>query len=152
MRMSSAATSVCNVTSAAPTIFPVSRSPLMNSTSSAPALAPGATLVLHVPQSPGFLATEAEYLARGWGVLLHDPGMFERTLLWAPERGAGCRLATDGLACWREGQAACFADGTCAGLAVAFAQIAVKIDVAAENFGQLRGYRVRDAGGVRRDE
>lgn len=80
-----------------------------------PALAPGTGIVLRSGPTPDqYLATEANYLAQSWLILLYDdPGI--HALRIAPDRGSGCRATPEGLECWDEGDAACFAAGTCAG-------------------------------------
>jgi hypothetical protein len=46
-------------------------------------------------------------------VLLYDEPSVH-SLHIAPDRGSGCRATYQGLECWDEGQAECFANGTCA--------------------------------------
>ncbi len=66
----------------------------------APALAPGAHLLLRVPEHRRYLATEAGYLARAWAVLLYeDPSVECRVFLWSSNRQTTCRPAADGFEC-----------------------------------------------------
>jgi hypothetical protein len=80
----------------------------------APALRPGTAIILRGTPPPGrYLATEADYLARCWLVLLYENRDLQ-TMRLNPSRGTGCVSGTDGgLDCWLEGQAACFAAKTC---------------------------------------
>ncbi|MEO8504974.1 MAG: hypothetical protein ABI609_13835 [Acidobacteriota bacterium] len=79
----------------------------------APALVPGTGIILRSPPLPGrYLATEADYLAQCWMILLYDdPGI--HALRATAERGTGCRATADALECWHEHQAVCVAAGTC---------------------------------------
>ena len=87
---------------------------LLSIVTSAPALAPGTGVILRSGPTPElYLATEADYLARSWlGLLYDDPAI--HALRLAPDRGTGCRATSEGLDCWHEQQADCFAAGTCA--------------------------------------
>lgn len=87
---------------------------LLSIVTSAPALAPGTGIILRSGPTPSlYLATEAEYLAQSWLILLYDDTAIH-TLRLAPDRGTGCRAAAEGLDCWHEQQADCFAAATCA--------------------------------------
>lgn len=87
---------------------------LLSIVTSAPALTPGTGIILRSGPTPNlYLATEADYLAQSWLVLLYDAPGFHGLRL-APDRGTGCRATPEGLDCWHEQQAACFAAGTCA--------------------------------------
>lgn len=87
---------------------------LLSIVTSAPALTPGTSIILRSGSTPDlYLATEADYLAVSWLVLLYDDPAIHGLRL-APDRGTGCRATPEGLDCWREGQAECFAAGTCA--------------------------------------
>jgi len=87
---------------------------LLSIVTTAPALTPGTGIILRSPPTPDlYLATEADYLAQSWLVLLYDdPGI--HALRMAPDRGTGCRATPEGLECWHEQQAECFDAGTCA--------------------------------------
>ncbi|HEV7671629.1 MAG TPA: hypothetical protein VGS22_24170 [Thermoanaerobaculia bacterium] len=86
---------------------------LLSIVTNAPALVPGTSIILRGGHSPDrYIATEAEYLAQSWLILLYDNPAIH-VLRLSPERGAGCRAAPDALECWRELKAACFAAGTC---------------------------------------
>ena len=87
---------------------------LLSIVTAAPALTPGTGIILRSGTTPNlYLATEADYLAKSWLVLLYDDPAIHALRL-APDRGTGCRATPEGLDCWHEGQAACFAAGTCA--------------------------------------
>jgi hypothetical protein len=87
---------------------------LLSIVTTAPALAPGTGLILRSPPTPElYLATEADYLAQSWLILLYDTPTIH-ALRMASHRGTGCRAGAEGLDCWHEGQAECFAAGTCA--------------------------------------
>ena len=90
------------------------RKELLSIVTNAPALTPGTGLILRSAPTPDlYLATEADYLAMSWLVLLYDdPGI--HALRLAPDRGTGCRATPEGLDCWHEQEAECFAAGTCA--------------------------------------
>jgi hypothetical protein len=80
----------------------------------APALTPGTGVILRSPATPDlYLATEADYLAQSWLILLYDDPAIH-ALRMAPDRGTGCRATPEGLECWHEQQAECFNAGTCA--------------------------------------
>jgi len=68
----------------------------------APAIVPGTAIVLRSGPTPGrYLATEADYLAASWLVLLYDdPGI--HTLRLAPHRHTECRASADALVCRHE--------------------------------------------------
>jgi hypothetical protein len=87
---------------------------LLSIVTTAPALTPGTGIILRSPPTPYlYLATEADYLAQSWLVLLYDDTAIH-ALRMAPDRGTGCRATPEGLACWHEQQAECFDAGTCA--------------------------------------
>jgi hypothetical protein len=87
---------------------------LLSIVTTAPALTPGTGLILRSGPTPDlYLATEADYLAQSWLVLLYDDPALH-ALRMAPDRGTGCRATPEGLDCWHEQQAGCFAAGTCA--------------------------------------
>jgi hypothetical protein len=98
---------------------------LLSIVTNAPALTPGTGIILRSPPTPNlYLATEADYLAESWLVLLYDaPGI--HGLRVAPDRGTGCRATPEGLDCWHEGQAECFAAGTCAADHFAYDQLVI---------------------------
>ncbi len=86
---------------------------LLSIVTNAPALAPGTGIILRSGPTPElYLATEADYLAKSWLVLLYDDPTIHGLRL-APDRGTGCRATAEGLDCWHEQQAECFAAGTC---------------------------------------
>jgi hypothetical protein len=87
---------------------------LLSIVTAAPALTPGTGIILRSGPTPDlYLATEADYLAQSWLVLLYDDPAIHGLRL-APDRGTGCRATSEGLDCWHEQQAECFAAGTCA--------------------------------------
>jgi hypothetical protein len=87
---------------------------LLSIVTTAPALTPGTGIILRSAPTPGlYLATEAHYLAHCWLILLYDDPAIH-ALRITPSRGSGCRATPEGLNCWNEGQAECFAAGTCA--------------------------------------
>ncbi len=87
---------------------------LLSIVTSAPALTPGTGIILRSGPTPDlYLATEADYLAQSWLVLLYDDPAIHG-LRMAPDRGTGCRATPAGLDCWHEQEAECFAAGTCA--------------------------------------
>ena len=87
---------------------------LLSIVAAAPALAPGTGIILRSGPTPAlYLATEADYLAQSWLVLLYDDPAIHGLRL-APDRGTGCRATPQALDCWHEGKAECFAAGTCA--------------------------------------
>jgi MFS family permease len=87
---------------------------LLSIVTTAPALTPGTGIILRSPPTPDlYLATEADYLAQSWLILLYDDPAIH-ALRMASDRGTGCRATPDGLACWHEQQAGCFDAGTCA--------------------------------------
>jgi hypothetical protein len=86
---------------------------LLSIVTTVPALRPGTGIILRSGATPDlYLATEAEYLAQSWLVLLYDDPAIHAMRL-APDRGTGCRATAEGLDCWDEQQAGCFAAGTC---------------------------------------
>jgi hypothetical protein len=87
---------------------------LLSIVTTAPALTPGTGIILRSAPTPDlYLATEADYLAQSWLILLYDDTAIH-ALRMAPDRGTGCRATPVGLECWHEQQAECFAAGTCA--------------------------------------
>jgi hypothetical protein len=87
---------------------------LLSIVTTAPALTAGTGIILRSPPTPDlYLATEADYLAQSWLILLYDDTAIH-ALRMAPDRGTGCRATPEGLACWHEKQAECFDAGTCA--------------------------------------
>lgn len=66
----------------------------------APALAPGAHLLLRVRRADAYLATDAGYLARARMALLYaDPSLECRVVLWSDARGTRCEATPEGLLC-----------------------------------------------------
>jgi hypothetical protein len=87
---------------------------LLSIVTTAPAFVPGTGIILRSGPTPDlYLATEADYLATSWLVLLYDDPAIH-ALRMAPDRGTGCRATPEGLDCWHEQEAECFAAGTCA--------------------------------------
>ena len=87
---------------------------LLSIVTNAPGLTPGTGIILRSGPTPNlYLATEADYLAQSWLVLLFDDPAIH-SLRLAPDRGTGCRGTPEGLDCWHENKAECFAAGTCA--------------------------------------
>ncbi len=87
---------------------------LLSIVTNAPALTPGTGIILRSQPTPTlYLATEADYLAQSWLILLYDDTTIH-SLRMAPDRWSGCRAAAAGLDCWHEVQAQCLAAGTCA--------------------------------------
>jgi hypothetical protein len=87
---------------------------LLSIVTTAPALTPGTGIILRSPPTPDlYLATEADYLAQSWLILLYDDPAIH-ALRMAPDRWTGCRATPEGLECWHEMQAECLAAGTCA--------------------------------------
>lgn len=87
---------------------------LLSIVTAAPALTSGTGIILRSPPTPDlYLATEADYLAQSWLILLYDDPAIH-ALRMAPDRGTGCRATPEGLECWHEQQAGCFDAGTCA--------------------------------------
>ena len=87
---------------------------LLSIAASAPAIRPGTGVILRSgAMPPTYLATQADYLTQVWLRLIYDEPLIHSLRLW-PLRGTGCRPAPNGLDCWHEGQAGCFAAGRCA--------------------------------------
>jgi hypothetical protein len=96
---------------------------LLSIVNNAPALTPGTGIILRSPPTPNlYLATEADYMAESWLVLLYDDPAIQGLRL-APDRGTGCHATPTGLDCWHEQQAECFAAGTCAADHFAYNQL-----------------------------
>lgn len=113
-----------------------------------PSVKPGASLVLFMPEDPGWHATKADYLTRAWIRILHDatPDLSARTYLWTPGGQSGCKVEEAGLRCWMDAEKGCFEAGTCPGHLVRFEDLVVAA------FNPLEGrYRLvlrGDAGGA----
>lgn len=92
-----------------------------------PAVEPRASLVLFMPDDPGWHATKADYLARAWVRILYDetPDLSERTYLWTPGGQSGCKVEETGLRCWKDVEKLCFEAGTCPGHLVRFEDLVV---------------------------
>ena len=115
---------------------------LVSILTAAPSLQTGTTVILRGSSRAGRLrATEAGYLAGQWLRLLYDaPTLSSGTI--DPHRGSGCTPTATGVDCWREGEAACFADGTCAATHFRFEDIVVMdYDSAAETYALVRSLR-----------
>jgi len=79
----------------------------------APSVRPGTNVILRSQPTPDrYLATEADYLTESWLHLLYEQPELGSIRI-TPERGTACRATAAGLECWREGRAACVANGTC---------------------------------------
>jgi hypothetical protein len=92
----------------------VHKKELLSIVETAPAVTPHTGIILCSGPTPElYLATEANYLAQSWMVLLYDDPAIH-SLRIAPDRDSGCRAADQALECWDEGQATCLANGTCA--------------------------------------
>jgi hypothetical protein len=78
-----------------------------------PGKEPGTGIILRSRSTPDlYLATEADYLAQSWLQLLYDDRAIHALRL-APDRGTGCDATPQGLDCWHEGEATCFAARRC---------------------------------------
>jgi hypothetical protein len=98
---------------------------LLSIVTAVPALTPGTGIILRSGPTPDlYLATEADYLAQSWLVLLYDDPAVHGLRL-APDRGTGCRATPEGLDCWHEQQAECFAAGTCAADRFAYGKLVI---------------------------
>jgi hypothetical protein len=87
---------------------------LLSIVTTAPALTAGTGIILRSQPTPYlYLATEADYLAQSWLILLYDDPAIH-ALRMAPDRGTGCRATPEGLDCWHEQQSECVAAGSCA--------------------------------------
>ena len=108
----------------------------------APSIRPGTVIVLRgTARSGRLMATEADYLGRHWMRLLYnDPRV--RTLRLDPSRGSGCNAESLGVRCWREGQAACVANGTCQPARFTFdSMIVLDYDPRSETYRLVRTLR-----------
>jgi hypothetical protein len=94
---------------------------------SVPSVAPPASLVLFMPEDPGWHATKADYLARAWVRLLYEraPDLARRTYLWTPGGMSGCRAEGSGLRCFPEAEKSCFEAGTCPGHLLPYEELVV---------------------------
>ncbi|HSX78057.1 MAG TPA: hypothetical protein VLQ80_05745, partial [Candidatus Saccharimonadia bacterium] len=64
---------------------------LLSIVTAAPALTPGTGIILRSPPTPDlYLATEADYLAQSWLILLYDDPAIH-AMRMTPDRGTGCR-------------------------------------------------------------
>lgn len=87
----------------------------------APVFAPNSVLVLVQPPTPSILlATEADYLARSWAMILYPPATRPDVFLWNVERGALCRYEPSALRCFHEAEFQCVSNGACPGTAIPF--------------------------------
>ena len=76
------------------------RAELASLREAAPGLAPDARVLLRLPAHPGYVATDAGYLARAWMTLLHaDPTLECRVVLWAEGRPTSCEPSGPSLVC-----------------------------------------------------
>ena len=82
-----------------------------------PSVRPGASLVLFMPEDPGWHATKADYILRAWVRLLYDdtPDLAMNTYRWTPGAPGGCKVEDRGLRCWVDAEKDCFEAGTCPG-------------------------------------
>jgi hypothetical protein len=92
-----------------------------------PSVKSGASLVLFMPEDPGWHATKADYLTRAWVGILYDetPDLSTRTYLWTPGGQSGCKVEETGLRCWKDAETGCFEAGTCPGHLVRFEDLVV---------------------------
>jgi hypothetical protein len=92
-----------------------------------PSVKAGASLVLYMPDDPGWHATKADYIARAWVRNLYDetPELSRRTYLWTPGGASGCTVEETGLRCWKDAEKACVEAGTCPGHLVRFEDLVV---------------------------
>jgi hypothetical protein len=72
---------------------------------SVPAYRDGTGIILRSEATSHYMATEADYLARDWVVLLYDRPRVH-SLRLSPKRGTECRSSPRGLDCWHEDEAA----------------------------------------------
>jgi hypothetical protein len=97
------------------------RKELVSLVREAPLLAPQSVLVLVQPPTPSILlATEADYLAKSWTMILYPPASRPQVFLWNVERGALCRYEASVLRCFNEAEFRCASKGACEGTAIPF--------------------------------
>jgi hypothetical protein len=97
------------------------RKELVSLVRQAPVLAPQSVLVLVQPPTPSILlATEADYLAQSWAMILYPPASRPDVFLWNVERGALCRYEASVLRCFHEAEFQCASKGACPGTAIPF--------------------------------
>lgn len=88
-----------------------------------PSVKSGASLVLFMPEDPGWHATKADYIMRAWIRLLYDetPDLANRVFRWTPGAPGGCKTEDAvGLRCWVDAEGPCVKAGTCPGHLVPF--------------------------------
>jgi len=92
-----------------------------------PSVKGGASLVLFMPEDPGWHATKADYIMRAWIRILYDetPDLANHTYRWTPGSPGGCRAEDSGLRCWVDAEKGCFDAGTCPGHLVRFEDLVV---------------------------
>jgi hypothetical protein len=91
----------------------------------APSLHPGTTVILRSKTTSGrYLATEANYLTKHWLRLLYNDPQ-QRSMRLNPDRESRSQPSAGGIDCWIEGQAACFANKTCAPTHYQFEELVV---------------------------
>ncbi len=92
-----------------------------------PSVRPGASLVLFMPEDPGWHATKADYIMRAWVRLLYDdtPDLAMNTYRWTPGAPGGCKVEDQGLRCWVDAEKPCFDAGTCPGHVVRYEDLVV---------------------------
>ena len=84
-----------------------------------PGVRPDTTLVLFVPHEPAYMATEVQYLAWRWSMLLWpDPAARPRVFLWSVDAQSACLAQDWGLRCRLPEEKACFESGACQGLSL----------------------------------
>jgi hypothetical protein len=97
------------------------RKELVSIVRQAPVLAPHSALVLVQPPTPTILlATEADYLAESWAMILYPPASRPDVFLWNVERGAVCRYEASALRCFHEAEFQCASNAACPGSAIPF--------------------------------
>jgi hypothetical protein len=82
-----------------------------------PSLKRGSSLVLFMPEDPGWHATKADYILRAWIRILYDetPDLADHTYRWTPGAAGGCKAEESGIRCWVDAERGCFDAGTCPG-------------------------------------
>ena len=92
-----------------------------------PSVKAGTTLVLFMPDDPGWHATKADYIMRAWVRILYDetPDLSMSTFRWTPGAPGGCRVEDTSLRCWVDSEKRCFDAGTCPGHLARFEDLVV---------------------------
>ncbi|MEO8055734.1 MAG: hypothetical protein ABI768_11285 [Acidobacteriota bacterium] len=92
-----------------------------------PSVKPGTSLILFMPDDPGWHATKADYIMRAWVRILYDetPDLSMSTFRWTPRAPGGCRVENASLRCWVDSEKSCFDAGTCPGHLLRFEDLVV---------------------------